>query len=87
MVHVKTIGSIFLSDDVVLKIEGKRMIIRYSKTVDAEGSGKEKNAPENQAAAGSKGACRCKETSKMTPGELLRLMISDLTFWKKAKKR
>ena len=30
--------------------------------------------------------CRCKETSKMTPQELLKLMVSDLAFWKKLKK-
>ncbi len=31
-------------------------------------------------------ACRCEETAAMKPGELLKLMISDLAFWKKAKK-
>jgi hypothetical protein len=31
-------------------------------------------------------ACRCKATSEMSPGELLKLMVSDLVFWKKAKK-
>ena len=31
--------------------------------------------------------CRCKEASKMTPGELLKLMIGDLTFWKKTNKK
>jgi hypothetical protein len=68
-----------------MKPEVQRMIIRYPKTVDSDGSGKEKNTPENQT-AGSEDACRCKETSKMTPRELLGLMMSDLTFWKKAKK-
>ena len=29
--------------------------------------------------------CRCKEVSKKTFPELLRLMIKDLAFWKKAK--
>ena len=29
--------------------------------------------------------CRCKEVSKKTLPELLRLMIKDLAFWKKAK--
>jgi hypothetical protein len=62
------------------------MIVRYQKTVDSDDSGKEKNTAENQSAAGSEDTCRCKETSKMTPRELLRLMMSDLTFWKKAKK-
>ena len=31
-------------------------------------------------------ACRCKQTSKMTPRELLKLMMSDLAFWKRKKK-
>lgn len=31
-------------------------------------------------------ACRCKETSRMTPRELLRLMMRDLAFWNKEKK-
>jgi hypothetical protein len=30
--------------------------------------------------------CRCKEASQMTPRELLKLMMDDLMFWKKAKK-
>jgi hypothetical protein len=62
------------------------MIVRYPKTVDSDESEKEKNATESQSAAGSEDTCRCKETSHMTPRELLRLMMSDLTFWKKAKK-
>ncbi len=28
-------------------------------------------------------ACRCKTTSAMTPRELIKLMIDDLSFWKK----
>ncbi len=31
-------------------------------------------------------SCRCKEVSTKTPRELLRLMIGDLAFWKKANK-
>ena len=30
-------------------------------------------------------SCRCKEVSKKTLPELLRLMIKDLAFWKKTK--
>ena len=30
--------------------------------------------------------CRCKEVSKKTVPDMLRLMIKDLAFWKKAKK-
>lgn len=62
------------------------MITRYPKTVDSGGSGKEKKAAENQAGAVSDDTCRCKEASKMTPRQLLGLMFSDLSFWKKAKK-
>ena len=29
--------------------------------------------------------CRCKEVSKKTFPEMIRLMISDLAFWKKTK--
>lgn len=62
------------------------MITRYRKTDDPGGPGKEKKAAENRAGAGKDDTCRCKETSQMTPRELLGLMFSDLTFWKKAKK-
>jgi hypothetical protein len=31
-------------------------------------------------------SCRCKEVSTKTPRELLRLMIGDLSFWKKSNK-
>ncbi|MHB8843637.1 MAG: hypothetical protein ACYC7L_02725 [Nitrospirota bacterium] len=30
--------------------------------------------------------CRCKETSAMTPRQLLELMMRDLAFWKRPKK-
>ena len=29
--------------------------------------------------------CRCKETAKKTPIGMLKLMLSDLAFWKKKK--
>ncbi len=61
------------------------MIIRYPKTISSDDAGKEKNTLENQA-AGNEDACRCKETSKMTPRELFMLMMNDLAFWKKKKK-
>jgi hypothetical protein len=66
--------------------EEQRMITRYPKTVAADGPGKEKKAAEGQAKTGTDDACRCKEASKMTPRELLGLMLTDLAFWKKAKK-
>jgi hypothetical protein len=64
----------------------KGKITGYQITVEPGGPGKENKAAEPQARAGKDDSCRCKEASKMTPGELLRLMIGDLTFWKKANK-
>jgi len=62
------------------------MIARYQKTVDPIGPEKEKKTAESDAGASKDDACRCKETSEMAPRELLRRMMSDLAFWKKAKK-
>jgi hypothetical protein len=47
---------------------------------------KEKGPAALHVGEGKDGTCRCKEASEMTPRELLRLMFSDLTFWKKEKK-
>ena len=41
---------------------------------------------ENKQEAGNDTVCRCKETAKMSPGQLLKLMVSDLAFWVRAKK-
>ena len=60
------------------------MAIRDLRTGQPGVQGKDKEAPEEH--AGHDDACRCKETSKMTPKELLKLMMSDLAFWKKEKK-
>jgi hypothetical protein len=62
------------------------MIMRYQKTVDPGGPGKEKKTAEGRAGAVSDDVCRCKEVSEMEPRRLFRLMISDLAFWKKKKK-
>ena len=32
-------------------------------------------------------SCRCKEVSKKTVPEMLKLMVGDLAFWKKSGKR
>ena len=61
------------------------MIIRYPKTVDTGAPGKDKKAAVSQAGADKDDACRCKAASEMSPGELFKLMMSDLAFWKKAK--
>ncbi len=64
----------------------KGKITEEQKAADPGGTGKEHDVADPQARAGKDDACRCKEASKMTPRELLRLMIGDLTFWKKANK-
>jgi hypothetical protein len=60
-----------------------RVTIPFQKSVDT--GGRKKNG-EKQAGVAGDDACRCKEASKMTPRELLGLMMSDLAFWKKTKK-
>ena len=57
------------------------MNIRYPKTNDPVGPGKYGKAAE----APGGDDCRCKEASKMSPRQLLKLMVSDLAFWKKMK--
>ncbi len=60
------------------------MITRYQndvKTGIPENDKKERETPE-----GKDDACRCKDVSAMKPRDLIRLMISDLAFWKKGKK-
>ena len=44
-------------------------------------------AERTERSSASDDACRCKETANMTPRELLRLMMRDLTFWKKETKK
>jgi hypothetical protein len=64
--------------------EEQGMIIRYPKTSDPGKPGKDEEAAE---AREGDDDCRCKEASKMSPGQLLKLMVSDLAFWKKRKKK
>lgn len=40
-----------------------------------------------QATAVHSGSCRCEEVSKMTPRQLLGLMLSDMAFWKRPEKK
>jgi len=62
------------------------MATQYKKAAVPGGPEKENQTAKGQAGAGGEEACRCKEASEMRPRQLLRLMISDLAFWKKAKK-
>lgn len=59
---------------------------QYYKSPDKRSD--EKGTPAEQEAGGAgESNCRCKEVSKKTFPELLRLMIKDLAFWKKVKER
>ncbi|NJD56790.1 MAG: hypothetical protein FIA94_10355 [Nitrospirae bacterium] len=53
------------------------------------GSGDRAKGPteERSEGEGAEDSCRCKEVSQKTFPDLLRLMISDLAFWKKNKRR
>jgi hypothetical protein len=63
------------------------MVTDYQKTAHLRGPEKERGPEVSQTgAAGKDDACRCKKTSEMSPGELVKLMISDLAFWKKPNK-
>ena len=68
-----------------MQAEEQSMIIRNTKTADPGRPGKDEKAAESIAGADKDDACRCKEASVMSPGQLLKLMVSDLTFWKKLK--
>ena len=67
--------------------EEQGMIIRYPKTSEPGRPGKDEKAAESQGEMGKDDACRCKEASQMSPSQLLKLMVSDLAFWKKMKKK
>ncbi len=69
------------SGEVICKAEGKNMAVRDrdSGRPDLRKKGPAEKQPEDD-------ACRCKETSQMTPRQLLSLMMRDLSFWKKTKK-
>ena len=69
-----------------MNIEEPAMNTREQKASEPVGSEKEKEAAKERTGAGTGDACRCKETSEMTPRQLVGLMISDLAFWKKTKK-
>jgi hypothetical protein len=60
------------------------MVTRKQRTDEPKDQEIGKKATENLAGDD---ACRCKEAAKMSPRELLKLMMSDLAFWKKATKR
>jgi len=64
---------------------GERMTADRKKTIQPAGPGDEKKTVEPEAQAADDD-CRCKSTALMSPRQLLRLMIDDLSFRKKTKK-
>jgi hypothetical protein len=60
------------------------MKARDEKTADTGPVGTEKETTGQH--PGHDENCRCKETAKMTPRELIELMVNDLAFWRKEKK-
>ncbi len=46
-----------------------------------------KKTPEEKVEEGGETNCRCKVVAKQTPGELFKLMVSDLAFWKKGSEK
>jgi len=63
---------------------GERMTADRNKPIQPAGPGDDKKTVEPQAQAADD--CRCKSTALMSPRQLLRLMIDDLSFRKKPKK-
>ncbi len=61
--------------------------MRFQKTSDPGGPGEKNETAKGPVREANDDACRCKEVSEMEPRQLFRLMISDLAFWKKKKKR
>jgi hypothetical protein len=64
------------------------MIVRYPKNTGQTGSREEeKTVAPQEGEHVHNDTCRCEETAKMSPRQLLGVMMSDLAFWKKTKKR
>ncbi len=61
-----------------MKRSGQKSVVSEGRVADRHGAKPSEIDQEK--------ACRCEETASMKPGELLKLMISDLAFWKKTKK-
>ena len=61
-----------------MKKSGQKSVVSEERVADRPEAVRAENEEEK--------ACRCEETAAMKPRELLKLMISDLAFWKKAKK-
>jgi len=62
------------------------MVTRYLNTLKTDKLNIKDSDENRHSEAGNEEICRCKEVSKMTPRELMQLMIDDLAFWKKGEK-
>ncbi len=62
-------------------------MIRHRKQSAGSGKGpfEKEKSKDREPEDVSEDSCRCKEVSKKTLPEMLRLMVSDLAFWRKAK--
>lgn len=67
-------------------MKGQSMDRGQEKTLPPDRKGEVKAPGGRPADPDGDNSCRCEETSEMSPRELIRLMISDLAFWKKARK-
>ncbi len=52
-----------------------------------KGTKKKEKLPEEEIKEGDRESCRCKEVAKKTPREMLKLVINDMSFWKKPRKK
>jgi len=59
----------------------------YNRQNDDSDKRDDADSGERKMDEGSEIECRCKEVSKKTLPEMIKLMISDLAFWKKTKGR
>jgi hypothetical protein len=63
-------------------------MVREQQPSDGPGKGRpEKDKTDGNDGAVTEDSCRCKEVAKKTLPEMLKLMVSDLAFWKKSGKR
>ncbi len=60
-----------------------KMKVREQKTADSGRGSEAKETPKEGKAREGEENCRCKEVSKKNTRGLIKLMLSDLSFWKK----
>lgn len=63
------------------------MIAKYDKNIGLPSPETEERSAQGRVRHGTEDICRCKEVSLMKPPKLFKLMVNDLAFWKKKKKK